>query len=95
MKKEQEFQTLLRLNGHAWGFAVGLLLGLGLFVATALLILKGGSTVGPHLALIGHFLPGYRVTWPGAFVGFGYLFVIGYLIGRTIGAVYNSLARSD
>lgn len=95
MKKDQEFQTLLRLNAHAWGIAIGLLLGLGLFAATALLLIKGGSTVGPHLGLIGNFLPGYSVTWTGAFVGLAYLFVIGYLIGRTIGGVYNSLAKGD
>lgn len=86
-------QTLLRLNARAWGIAVGLLFGLGLFVATTILVVKGGPDVGSHLSLIGQFLPGYRVSIPGAFIGFGYLFVIGYAIGRTIGAVYNALAR--
>jgi hypothetical protein len=93
MQKDEEFRTLLRLNARAWGIAVGLLLGLSLFLATVLLLLKGGAIVGPHLALIGAFLPGYRVTWGGAFIGFVYLFVIGYAIGRIIGAVYNALAR--
>lgn len=93
MQKDEELQTLLRLNARAWGIAVGLLLGLALFLATVLLLLKGGATVGPHLALIGAFLPGYRVTWAGAFIGFVYLFVIGYAIGRIIGTIYNALAR--
>ena len=88
-------QALLRLNARAWGISVGLLLGLGLFVATTVLVLKGGEVVGPHLGLLGEFLPGYRVTMVGAFIGFGYLFVIGYAIGRTIGIVYNALARAD
>jgi len=57
--------------------------------------MKGGKTVGPHLALIGEYLPGYRVTWAGAFIGFIYLFVIGYGVGRIIGGVYNALARTD
>ena len=95
MKKDEEFKTLLKLNARAWGIAIGLLLGLGLFIATTLLIMKGGRTVGPHLSLIGAYLPGYRVTWAGALIGFVYLFVIGYAIGRIIGGVYNALARSD
>jgi hypothetical protein len=40
------------------------------------------------------FLPGYTVSVGGAFIGFAYLFVIGYAIGRLIGLVYNKLARS-
>ena len=95
MKKEDELNTLLRLNARAWGIAVGLLFGLAIFLATVLLVVKGGPTVGPHLALIGQYLPGYRVTWAGSFVGFVYLFVIGYAVGRIIGWVYNSLARSE
>lgn len=87
--------TLLKLNARAWGIAVGLLMGLGLFLATIILIVKGGAAVGPHLALLGQLLPGYRVTIGGAFIGFGYLFVIGYAIGRIIGGVYNALARAE
>jgi len=51
--------------------------------------------VGPHLSLVAVFLPGYSVSIAGAFIGFAYLFVIGYGIGRLIGSVYNKLARSD
>jgi hypothetical protein len=83
--------AVLRLNARAWGIAVGLILGVGLFVATNFLVLKGGPVVGPHLALLGVYLPGYRVTFVGSLVGFAYMFVIGYLLGRTIGAVYNTL----
>ena len=95
MRREEELTTLLKLNARAWGIAIGLLLGLGIFLATALLVVTGGPTVGPHLGLIGQYLPGYRVTWGGAFIGFIYLFVIGYAIGRIIGWVYNSLARAE
>jgi hypothetical protein len=87
--------TLLKLNARAWGIALGLLFGLGLALATLLLVAKGGASVGPHLALIALFLPGYRVSVAGAFIGFAYLFVIGYAIGRLIGLVYNKLARTD
>lgn len=85
--------TLLRLNARAWGIATGLLLGLGLFVATNFLVLKGGDVVGPHLGLLGVYLPGYRVTFAGSLIGFVYMFVIGYGLGRLVGAVYNAVAR--
>lgn len=84
-------RAVLRLNARAWGIAVGLLLGGGLFVATNILVLKGGYPVGPHLALLSVFLPGYRVTFLGSVIGFVYLFVLGYMLGRLIGLVYNHL----
>jgi hypothetical protein len=87
--------TLLRLNARAWGIAVGLLFGSALFLLTIVLVMRGGARVGPHLGMLGVFLPGYTVTVLGAFIGFAYLFVIGYAVGRLIGLVYNALARSD
>lgn len=83
--------AMLRLNGRAWGIAVGLLLGGGLFVATNVLVLKGGPQVGPHLGLLRIYLPGYSVSFVGSFVGFVYMFVIGYAVGRLIGMVYNRM----
>ncbi len=85
--------TLLRLNARAWGIAVGLVAGLLLFVATNVLVLRGGSVVGPHLALLSVILPGYRVTFLGSVIGFVYAFVVGYGIGRIVGTVYNAVAR--
>lgn len=84
--------AILRLNARAWGIALGLLMGGGLFVATIVLVLKGGPDVGQHLSLLSVFFPGYRVTILGSFVGFVYAFVLGYALGRLIGTVYNRLA---
>ena len=95
MNRNEELNTLLKLNARAWGIAVGLLFGGGVFIATVFLVIKGGPNLGQHLSLLGSYLPGYRVTWAGAFIGFVYLFVIGYGIGRIIGGVYNALVRSD
>jgi hypothetical protein len=83
--------AILRLNGRAWGIAAGLLLGGGLFVATNILVLKGGPTVGKHLRLLAVFFPGYSVTFVGSIIGFIYAFVLGYAVGRLIGGVYNKL----
>jgi len=86
---------LARLHARAWGIAVGLLLGFVLAAATLLLVAKGGTQVGQHLALLGVFLPGYSVSVRGALVGFVYLFVIGYALGRFMGTLYNAFARDS
>jgi hypothetical protein len=86
-------RALARLHSKAWGVAVGLVFGIGLFAATIILVIQAGPNTGEHLALIGVFLPGYSVSVAGAFIGFVYLFVIGYATGRVIGAVYNATAR--
>lgn len=89
---EQDLRrAVARLNERAWGITMGLLLGLGLFIATNILVVKGGQTVGPHLGLLRIYFPGYRVTFLGSLIGFVYAFVIGYGLGRLIGAVYNRL----
>jgi hypothetical protein len=84
--------TAARVNSRAWGLGLGLLCGFGLLVATDILVLKGGKVVGPHLALLGNYLPGYRVSFGGGLVGFGYGLLIGYFSGRLIGSIYNFLA---
>ena len=83
--------TLARLNARAWGIAVGLLLGGGLFLATIFLVARGGINVGQHLVLLRAYFPGYSVSIVGSFIGFVYGFVLGYAIGRVIGMVYNRL----
>jgi hypothetical protein len=82
---------LLRLNSRAHGLVIGLLLGLAIFVATNWLILKGGPVVGPHLALLGQFFPGYRVTFVGSLIGFAYGTVTGFLVGYFVARLYNWL----
>jgi hypothetical protein len=86
-------KTLLRMNEQGWGIAFGLLLSLTLFAATNFLVLKGGEVVGPHLALLSNFLPGYRVTFLGSLIGFVYAFVLGYGFGRTVSVIYNHLVK--
>lgn len=83
--------ALARLNARAWGIAIGLLFGGGLFLATTILLIKGGPNVGQHLALLRAYFPGYSVTIPGSFIGFVYGFVVGYALGRVVGMVYNRL----
>jgi hypothetical protein len=83
-----------RLDRSALGFAVGTLCGLSVFLATILLILKGGEVVGPNLALLGQFFYGYTVTISGAFFGLAYGFVTGFVFGWLIGLLRNSLVSA-
>ena len=84
-------QAIARLNARAWGIAFGLLLGTGLFLATNILVLRGGEEVGPHLGLLGIYFPGYSVTLVGSLIGFVYAFVLGYGLGRLVGTIYNRM----
>jgi hypothetical protein len=86
-------RVMLRMNEQGWGIALGLVLGFGLFIATNVLVARGGDHVGPHLSLLSVYFPGYRVTFLGSLIGFVYAFVVGYGIGRTIGVVYNRVAH--
>ena len=92
---EQERQaiqkSILRIHEQGWGIAIGLMFGLGLFIATLVLVIRGGDPVGPHLNLLGLYFPGYSVTTIGAFIGFVYAFVLGYGVGRVIATIYNRL----
>ena len=92
MPQEVELRRAIqKLNARAWGIAVALLAGGGLFVATNVLVLRGGPNVGQHLSLLSNYFPGYSVTFVGSVIGFVYAFVLGYILGRLIGMVYNRL----
>ena len=87
---------IVRLNAMVQGVVVGLVGGLVIFIATNWLVLKGGPVVGPHLALLGQFFIGYRVTLLGSFVGFAYGFVSGFIVGYFMATIYNFVvARRD
>ncbi len=83
---------VLRLNATIQGVVAGLVSGLGIFVVTNWLILKGGKLVGPHLALLGQFFIGYDVTFVGSLIGFAYGFTTGFLGGYATANIYNWFA---
>jgi len=82
---------VLRVNAAVQGIVTGLLVGLLVFLSTNWLVLKGGATVGPHLALLGQFFIGYKVTFVGSLVGFAYGFFCGFAIGYFVAKIYNSI----
>ena len=84
--------SILWLNAKAFGLALGLLSGLGLFVATNWLIIKGGDqAVGSHLQLLSQYFIGYRISFMGSFIGFAYGFAMGTLSGASIAWIYNKI----
>lgn len=90
---EEVSQTLARIKAEALAFVCGLIGGLGLFVMTVWLVLKGGPQPGQHLQLLSQYFIGYTVTWPGAFVGLLYGIVTGGAIGWAISTIYNKLVN--
>ncbi len=82
-----------RLSALASGLVAGALAGAGLCLATLWLVVKGGHPVGPHLALLGQFFIGYRVTPMGSLVGLAYGSVTGFAVFFCGAALYNWIAQ--
>jgi ABC-type dipeptide/oligopeptide/nickel transport system permease subunit len=89
--EEKLFSGVLLLNAKVVGLAFGLILGLGIFVATNWLIIKGGDRVGPHLILLSQYFIGYRVTFLGSLIGAAYGFALGTICGALMGWIYNKI----
>jgi protoporphyrinogen oxidase len=80
-----------RLDRLAFGVAVGLTCGLGLLLATLVLVAKGGEVVGPRLGLLGQYFPGYTVTVEGSVVGALYGLALGFLAGWGVAFLRNTI----
>ena len=85
--------AVARLRAGILAIVFAMLCGTGLFVATAWLLIKGGENVGRTLGLLGNYLPGYAVSWPGSIVGLLYGAAIGGAMGWSLARIYNRLAR--
>ena len=83
--------AVARLHASVMAVVFGLTSGTGLFVATAWLVMRGGEQVGLTLGLLRNYLPGYSVTWPGAFLGFFYAAAVGGVVGWVIAFIYNEI----
>lgn len=84
---------VIRLDRKVLALTFGFVFGFGLFLATILLVLKGGHNVGGHLRLLGEFFPGYRVTRVGSLIGFAWGFLTGYVTGWLLGTIYNLVVK--
>src|SRR5262249_27366772 len=93
MKRQSQDELLIRtfakVNAVALGIACSFPLSLGIFAATAILLVKGGQEIGPNLILLAQYLPGYSVTWPGSLIGGLYGIGYGFLAGWTLAFLRN------
>ncbi len=83
---------LERFDPLAMSAAGGVVGALLLLAATVVLLLQGpvpGMAVGWTLGVLGDYLPGYAVSWPGAFVGAGYGFLAGAITGFVAALFWN------
>ena len=88
--------TVARLRGGIMAIVFGMVGAAGLWLATALLLVQGGELVGLHLGRLRWYLPGYTVSWPGAFLGAAYGAFLGAVVGWTVAWLYNVIAfRGD
>ena len=84
-------QSFARLDRTAMGVAVGVVFGMTVFGATVILLIKGGTTIGPNLRLLGQYFPGYTVSWSGSVVGLAYGFASGFIFGWSAAFLRNLL----
>jgi hypothetical protein len=84
-------RTVARIQAAVLALVLGLICGLGLFLMTAWLLIKGGEHVGQHLQLLGQYFIGYSVSWKGSVVGFFWGALVGGVIGWAIGNIYNRI----
>jgi len=88
---EAIIKAFARIDKLGFATAIGTVSGLGFFLATLWLIIKGGDVVGPNMALLGQFFLGYTVTVQGAVMGFLYGFTWGFLLGWLFAYLRNLL----
>jgi hypothetical protein len=82
-------QAFARLDSIALGIAVGVWCGAGMLLATAVLLLKGGQTIGSTLGILSQYFIGYTVTWRGSLIGLVYGFVVGFCLGWLVAILRN------
>jgi len=81
-----------RLDGRAFAAASATIAAAFLLLLTLALVIKGappGIPVGPHLAKLAVFFPGYTVSVPGAFIGALYAALVGGALGWVLAIVWN------
>jgi hypothetical protein len=91
---------LVRVSARFFAIVAGVLGGLGLFVATNWLVLKGGPIgpegerlIGPHLSLLGQYFIGYRVSFAGSLIGFAWAFASCGAVAYAGARLYNCVAH--
>ena len=91
--KDEVSRAIARIRTGALAAVFAAIAGVGLFLMTAWLLMKGGPHVGQHLQLLSNYFVGYSVTWWGSVVGLLYGALAGGLVGWALGTLYNTVVR--
>jgi protoporphyrinogen oxidase len=83
-------RVFLKLDRVAFGLSLGTLAGLVLFLATIILVFKGGDVVGPRLELLSNYFPGYSASAEGSLLGLFYGFIAGFCGGWSFAFLRNA-----
>ncbi|MCI0537314.1 MAG: hypothetical protein L0Z50_19030 [Verrucomicrobiales bacterium] len=81
-------------RAHVWAAAIagGVVAACAMFLATAVLLIQGappGVEIGPNLAALRLFWPGYSVTWAGSVIGALYAGAVGAALGFIVALFWN------
>ena len=80
----------MKLRVRAFGLAMGIVWGLGIFLVTIWAAIAGRGLTLDNIA--GYYL-GYSVSFGGAIVGLIWGFINGCVVGGLLAIVYNALLR--
>ena len=80
-----------RYDPLALGISLGVVMGLGMFLVTAALLLQGGEPLGPNLSLLGAYFLGFEVSWRGALLGTLEAMIGGFFLGALMAGSINLL----
>lgn len=86
-------ESLTRLDKTALGVSLGALFGLAVFLATNILIFKGGEEIGPNLILLSQYFTGFDISFTGSLIGLFYGFITGFALGWLIAFLRNAVIR--
>jgi len=86
-------RAVVRMRARIMAIVFGMVGGLGVWVATAWLLIRGGPNVGLHLSLLRNYMPGFGISWGGAFIGLFWGALFGALIGWVFAWVYNQVVE--
>ncbi len=76
------------IDKRALGVAVGTVAGFAVALLTAGHLIMH-PTPSLQLSLLGHYFPGYDLSWPGVLIGFAWAFVAGFCGGWLVAFTRN------
>ncbi len=81
-----------RIDTVAMTVSTGAVIGLVMFLATAVLLLQGAPpdrAIGTNLSALSTFMPGFEVSWIGGLAGAVYGFIVGSALGFVLAVAWN------